>query len=136
MGVETIKRADNGETGTTGHGHVVSRHLVSRVERDDTPPDGGWGFSGDIISEAEVAWTEYKRKKLAEILGGKSLPLDCEVVWDAHVSYAGEGPEPHFEGPSYRGRVIYEQDNSRPPENRMVPSIEWTKLGNRLDVPV
>ena len=127
MSIDTIKRNGEGTVDRDGHGDVVSRHLVSRVVRGDTMPDGGWGFSGDIISEAEVAWIEYKREKLAKILGGRSLPLDCEVVWDTHVPYAGEGPEPHFEGPSYSGHVVYEQDNSRPPEDRMVPSIRWTK---------
>lgn len=122
-GVET----DAGQASAADTGDVVSRHLISKVTRGDRHPDSGWGLGQGVISKVEAEWAEYRREKLAKVLGGHSLPTDCVIVWDPWVSYAGEGPEPRFEGPGYSGRVVYEQDNSRQADDRMVASIEWSK---------
>ena len=92
--------------------------------------------SGEAPGDAETAWDRYTDQKLEAILRGKPLPPDCTVEWSGSPSYAGEGPEPSFKRPGYEGAVVYEQDNSRPTDDRMVPSIEWREIGTAPDRPV
>ena len=113
---------------------VVSGNLSEHVVCDDGPIDSGWG-EARVMSAEEIAVAEYRRGKLAQILGNRALPPDTTVVWGAHVSYAGESPEPRFERPGFRGNVVYRQDNNRPPEDRMIASIRWIPTGGSPNAP-
>lgn len=126
--------AEAAATTATAPIDVVSSGPVSATRRRDVQPDTGWGRP-EILSEEELALAKYKREKLAKILGNRALPPNTEVMWGAHVSYAGEGPEPSFRRPGYRGEVVYTQDNSQPPAERMAASIAWTAIESMPNAP-
>jgi hypothetical protein len=132
MDMETISNGAPESVSTAeGYAHVVRRAIASAMKRNNTPFDGGWGFDDSEMT----ALNRYKTDRLQEIFGNEGVPEGWIVVWGAHVSYAGEEPEPRFERPDYTGQVIYTQDNNRSPEDRMVPSIEWRKTVDRPSVP-
>lgn len=131
--MSAIREISTAPITTTGP-DMVSRTLDTMVTRNDDPVDGGWG-DGYIMSAAEIAIAEYRRNKLAQVLGSQGLPPETEVVWGSDVPYAGEGPEPSFRRPGFRGEVVYRQDNGRATEDRMVASIRWIPTESAPNAP-